>query len=195
VLLCGQPVRVMCPRRDCVFTVLSLLCPLTRQQWHPRGVLKGQGVQGWTMCCAATCLLMPIMSLPGVFGGLRAMPLADELGTQAVRKLRLHANPVRVQTPTLPPVSGEGITVRLTPVYRVMGAHPTGFTTVAKICRVTAQCAEHRDRSELMLSHIHTCMYESLVWAIQDSVHGTPVFGACTWPLPESAPFLDKMAG
>lgn len=32
-------------------------------------------VQAWTMACAAACLLVPIMSLPGVFGGVRARPL------------------------------------------------------------------------------------------------------------------------
>ena len=33
-------------------------------------------LQGWTMCAAVLCLLMPILTLPGVFGGIRALPLA-----------------------------------------------------------------------------------------------------------------------
>lgn len=32
-------------------------------------------LQAWTMACAAVCLLVPIMSLPTVFGGIRAKPL------------------------------------------------------------------------------------------------------------------------
>jgi hypothetical protein len=35
-------------------------------------------VQGWTMCMAAACLLMPILTLPAVFGGLRAIPIQSQ---------------------------------------------------------------------------------------------------------------------
>lgn len=36
------------------------------------------------MCAAVLCLLMPILTLPGVFGGLRALPLAK--GSQPQRQ-------------------------------------------------------------------------------------------------------------
>ena len=37
------------------------------------------GVQGLLMCCAVLLLMVPIASLPLVFGGLRAQPIAEEL--------------------------------------------------------------------------------------------------------------------
>jgi hypothetical protein len=36
-------------------------------------------MQGLLMCCAVMLLMVPIFSLPLVFGGLRALPIAEEL--------------------------------------------------------------------------------------------------------------------
>ena len=47
------------------------------------------------MCCAAACLLMPIMTLPAVFGGVRARPLAGETAT--MRAAQGNADPAEAR--------------------------------------------------------------------------------------------------